>query len=72
MFGRALEAMKSLPTGLLTLHIIAKFLFGMGLGMLLVHYYDVPAAWTGRILVVVAVVIAIPSTVKILSGLGKS
>jgi hypothetical protein len=70
MLGRSLEAMKNLPTGLLTLHVLAKFLFGMGLGMLLVHYYDVPA-WTGRILVLVAVVIAIPSTVRILSSLGK-
>jgi hypothetical protein len=72
MLGRSLEAMKNLPTGLLATHVIAKFLFGMGLGMLLVHYYDVPSAWTGRILVVVAVVIAIPSTVRILSDLGKS
>lgn len=71
MLGRSLDAMKSLPTRLLTLHIIAKFLFGVGLGMLLVHYYDVPV-WTGRVLVVIAIVIAIPSTVRILSSLGKS
>jgi hypothetical protein len=72
MLGRSLEAMKNLPTGLLTLHVLAKFLFGMGLGMLLVHHYDVPAAGTGRILVVVAVLIAIPSTVRIISSIGKS
>jgi len=71
MFGRSLELLKELPTGLLTLHILAKFLFGMGLGMLLVHYYGVPAARTGGILVVVAVIMAIPSTARIISGLGK-
>ncbi len=72
MFGKSIEIMKNLPTSLLVLHILAKFLFGLGLGMLLVHYYDVPPAWTGRVLIVIAILIAIPSSIRILSGLGKS
>lgn len=52
------EKFRQMPNPYFTLHITAKFLFGVGLGVLLAIWLPV---WTGWIFIVVALLIAIPS-----------
>jgi len=55
---------RQVPNPYFTLHITAKFLFGVGLGVLLAIWLPV---WTGWIFIVVALLIAIPSARIVLS-----
>jgi len=55
---------KNLPLGLLMLHVTAKFLGGVVIGVLLARYLK--DYWW--VILVVALVIAIPSSYRILSG----
>ena len=70
-YGRARDVFKRLPNSLLTAHIVAKFVFGIGIGILLREYYDFDGTIMGWIVIVIAFVIAIPSTVRIFSDLAK-
>ena len=58
------EKFRQVPNPYFTLHITAKFLFGVGLGVLLAIWLPV---WTGWIFIVVALLIAIPSARIVLS-----
>ena len=71
-YGRAREIFKELPNSLLTAHIVAKFVFGVGIGILLCEYYDFNRVTVGWGVIIVALVVAIPSTVRILSSMFKS
>jgi hypothetical protein len=71
VFNRALDVLGRLPRGLLTLHILAKFVAGVGVGILLNHYMDFDGGLVGWFFIIAAFVIAIPSTIRILSGLTK-
>lgn len=55
---------RQVPNPYFTLHITAKFLSGVGLGVLLAIWLPV---WTGWIFIVVALLIAIPSARIVLS-----
>jgi len=52
------EKFRQVPNPYFSLHITSKFLFGVGLGVLLAGCLPI---WTGWIFVIVALVIAIPS-----------
>ena len=52
------EKFRQVPNPYFTLHITAKFLSGVGLGVLLAIWLPV---WTGWIFIVIALLIAIPS-----------
>ena len=49
---------RQVPNPYFTLHITAKFLFGVGLGVLLAIWLPL---WTGWIFIIIALLIAIPS-----------
>jgi len=57
------EKFRQVPNPYFTLHITAKFLFGVGLGVLLAIWLPV---WTGWIFIVIALLIAIPSAIIVL------
>ena len=57
-FGDKIERFRQVPTPYLSMHITAKFLFGVGLGLLLAIWLPV---WTGWIFIVISLLIAIPS-----------
>lgn len=63
-FGNKVEKFRQMPTPYFSLHVTAKFLFGVGLGVLLATWLPV---WTGWLFIGVALVIAIPSARIILS-----
>jgi hypothetical protein len=71
-YERARDLFKDLPNSLITTHMIAKFIFGIGLGILICEYYDFNRVTVGWGAIVVAFVVAIPSTVRIFSQLFKS
>jgi F0F1-type ATP synthase assembly protein I len=71
-YSRARDVFKQLPNTLLTTHIVAKFLFGVGIGILLCEYTNFNRAAAGWGLIVVALIVAIPSTAKIVSTMFKS
>jgi len=52
------EKFRQVPNPYFSLHITSKFLFGVGLGVLLAGWLPI---WTGWVFVIVALVIAIPS-----------
>ena len=52
------EKFRQVPNPYFALHITAKFLFGVGLGVLLASWLPV---WTWWLVIIVALVIAIPS-----------
>lgn len=54
-----IEKFRQMPNPYFALHIASRFLFGVGLGVLLGTWLSI---WTGWIFIVVALVIAIPST----------
>ena len=58
------EKFRQVPNPYFTLHITAKFLFGVGLGVLLAIWLPV---WTGWIFIIIALLIAIPSARIVLS-----
>ena len=57
------EKFRQVPDPYFTLHITAKFLSGVGLGVLLAIWLPV---WTGWIFIVIALLIAIPSAIIVL------
>ena len=59
-----MEKFRGVPNPYFTLHITAKFLFGVGLGLLLAIWLPV---WTGWIFILAALLIAIPS-IRIILG----
>ena len=58
-FSNKLEKLRQMSNSYLILLIAAKFLFGVGLGLLLAFWLPV---WIGWIFIIVSLVIAIPST----------
>ena len=54
-----IEKFRQMPNPYFALHITSRFLFGVGLGVLLATWLPI---WTGWIFIIVALVIAIPST----------
>ncbi len=63
-FGDKTKRFRQVPNPYFSMHITAKFLSGVGLGLLLAIWLPV---WTGWIFIAAALVIAIPS-VRIVLG----
>ena len=63
-FGNKVAKFKQVPDSYFILHVTAKFLAGVGIGVLLAACLPV---WTGWLFIGVALVIAIPSARIILS-----
>lgn len=63
--GDKMERFRDVPNPYFSMHITGKFLFGMGLGVLLATWLPV---WTGWIFIVAALLIAIPSARIVLGG----
>jgi len=57
-FGDRMEKLRQVPNPYFTLHITSRFLFGVGLGILLAIWLPV---WTGWVFIAVSLLIAIPS-----------
>ena len=57
--GDKAEKFRQVPNPYFAMHITSKFLFGVGLGVLLATWLPV---WTGWIFIIAALLIAIPST----------
>ena len=55
---------RQVPNPYFSMHITAKFLFGVGLGVLLATWQPI---WSGWLFIFVALVIAIPSARIVLS-----
>ena len=55
------EKFRKLPVSLMGMHIVAKFVFAIGLGMLLARYTHEMGGW---LLIIASFVIAIPSTYR--------
>ena len=53
-----MERFRGVPNPYFTLHITAKFLFGVGWGVLLATWLPI---WTGWVFIIAALLIAIPS-----------
>ena len=58
-----IEKFRQMPTPYLYLHITAKVLGGLGLGVLLATWLP---TWTWWIFIILAVLISIPSTIMVL------
>ena len=58
-FGDKMEKFRQMPNPYFALHITSKFLFGVGLGVLLAVWLPI---WTGWIFIGISLLIAIPST----------
>ena len=72
MVGHGLIGMfTKLPARLMVTHMIAKFVFGLGAGILLSKYSRFDLTTMGWVLVLAAVALAIPSTSRLLSEMGK-
>ena len=56
--GDKTEKFRQMPNPYFSMHITGKFLFGVGLGVLLAIWLPI---WTGWIFIVAALLIAIPS-----------
>ena len=63
-FGDKMEKFRQLPNPYFAMHIASRFLFGVGLGLLLAIWLPVCTGW---IFIVVASLIVIPSTRILLS-----
>jgi len=59
-----IEKFRQMRNPYFALHIASRFIFGVGLGVLLATCLPI---WTGWLFIIVAVVIAIPSSVILLS-----
>ena len=59
------EKFRGVPNPYFSMHITGKFLFGLGLGLLLATWLPI---WTGWVLIIAALLIAIPSTRIVLGG----
>lgn len=62
--GDKIKKFRQLPNPYFTMHITSRFLFGIGLGILLATWLPI---WSGWVFIILALVIAIPSTRIILS-----
>ncbi len=62
-FGNKIKKFRQLPNPFFAMHITSRFLFGVGLGILLAAWLPI---WTGWIFITLALVIAIPGTIIIL------
>ena len=56
--GNKIEKFRQVPNPYFSMHIAAKFLSGLGLGVLLAAWLPV---WVGWVFIVAALLIAIPS-----------
>ena len=56
--GNKVEKFRQMRNPYFALHITGKFLFGVGLGVLLATWLPI---WTGWLFIIIALVIAIPS-----------
>jgi len=63
--GDKMERFRDVPNPYFSMHITGKFLFGMGLGVLLATWLPV---WTGWVFIAAALLIAIPSVRIVLGG----
>jgi len=63
-FGNKVAKFRQVPDPYFSLHVTAKFLAGVGIGVLLSTWLPV---WTGWIFIGVALLIAIPSARIVLS-----
>ncbi len=63
-FGGKTKRIRQVPNPYFSMHITAKILFGVGLGLLLAIWLPV---WTGWIFIAISLLIAIPS-VRIVLG----
>lgn len=63
-FGDKMEKFRHVPNPYFAMHIAGKFLFGVGLGLLLAIWLPV---WIGWLFIILALLIAIPS-VRIVLG----
>ena len=57
-FDNKAERFRQIPNPYFSMHITSKFLFGVGLGLLLAIWLPI---WTGRVFIVASLLIAIPS-----------
>jgi len=57
-FGDKMEKLRRMPNPYILMHITSKFLFGVGLGLLLAIWLPI---WTGWIFIGISLLIAIPS-----------
>ncbi|MFQ6121779.1 MAG: hypothetical protein ACE5LA_01795 [Dehalococcoidales bacterium] len=62
--GDKVEKFRQIPTPYFILHITSRFLFGIGLGVLLATWLPI---WTGWLFIIAALIAAIPSSRIILS-----
>lgn len=65
-FGNKVAKFRQVPDPYFSLHVTAKFLAGVGIGVLLATYLPV---WTGWLFIIAALLIAIPSARIILRRL---
>lgn len=65
--GAKTERFRQVPNPYFSLHITAKFLLGVGLGVLLATWLPL---WTGGAFIIIALLIAIPSVRLILGKAG--
>lgn len=63
-----IEEMGKLPVPLLAAHMIGKFLFGLGLGILFAGALDVNWKFWGTAVIVLSVLVSIPSSRRILKN----
>jgi len=56
--GNKTERFRQVPNPYFSMHITAKFLSGLGLGVLLATWLPI---WTGWVFIVAALLIAVPS-----------
>ena len=63
-FGDKMEKFRRMPNPYFAMHITSRFIFGVGLGLLLAIWLPL---WTGWIFIVISLLIAIPSA-RILLG----
>jgi len=56
--GEKVDKFRRLPNSYLTMHVMARFLFGVGLGLLLATWLSV---WTGWVFIAVSLLVGIPS-----------
>ncbi len=63
-FGDKIEKFRQVPNPYFSLHVTAKFLAVVGIGVLLATWLPI---WTGWLFIIVALIIVIPSARIILS-----
>ena len=66
MLSRWIERFQSLPTPLFVLHVFAKFLGGVGIGMMIAGYGGGDWTWTGGWVLAASFLFGIPGALRIL------